>query len=87
MYKKLATLALATAAAAVPTPQSGSAIGAKPAQSDLFALGMEYQGTIVTINAYSNGTVGNLVLSAGRPSVYPGTPGKTRLLLTAIYEC
>ncbi|CZT19766.1 uncharacterized protein RCC_05621 [Ramularia collo-cygni] len=74
MYKTLAALTLAAAAAAVPMPQTGSAIGAKPEQSDLFALAMDYKGTFVTLTAVSNGTVGNMVLSAGRPSVYPGTP-------------
>lgn len=76
MYKTLtAFAALAAAATAVPTPQSGSSIGAKPAQSDLFVLSMEVEGNLVTLNAVSNGTIGNFVLSAGRPSVYPGTPG------------
>lgn len=72
---KLLTLALASAAAALPAPQSGSAIGAKPDPSTEFALTMTVEGKTVSVNAVTNGTIGNLVLEAQRLSAYPGTPG------------
>lgn len=84
MYKTIVALALAAAAAAVPTPQTGSAEGAKPEQSELFALAMEYEGSFLTLNGVTNGTIGNLVLSGGRASVYPGTPGKFENVLNAM---
>lgn len=91
MYKTLTALALAAAATAVPTPQSRSAVGAKPEQSELFALAMEYKGTLVSLNAISNTEhpFGHLVLQAGRPSVYPGTPGTLQSLqvTSARVEC
>lgn len=77
MFKVLA-LALASSAAALPAPQSGSAVGAKPNASTEFALAMTVDGSLVSLNAVTNGTVGNLVLEAERPSAYPGTPGEHR---------
>jgi streptogramin lyase len=73
---KALIIALVSAAAALPAPQSGSAIDATPAQSAEFALLMKVDGSFVSLNAVNNGTIGNLVLEAGRLSVYPGTTGK-----------
>lgn len=77
MFKTIAlALALASSTAALPAPQSGSAIGSKPDVSTEFALAMTVDGSLVSLNAVTNGTVGNLVLEAQRLSVYPGTPGE-----------
>lgn len=74
MYKS-SVLALAAIAAALPAPQSGSALGAVPPKDMEFGLVMKVDGTFVSLNAVSNGTVGNLVLQGQRLSAYPGTPG------------
>lgn len=74
MYATLA-LALAAVGSALPAPQSGSASGVTPPKDQEFALAMKVEGALVSLNAVSNGTANEFVLSAERPSVYPGTPG------------
>lgn len=81
MYKTLA-LALAAVASAMPAPQSESANGAHPEKSQEFGLVMDVDGSKVSLNAVSNGTIGNRVLQAGRLSVYPGTPGTLPTIMT-----
>lgn len=66
MYTAI-TLALAALGSALPSPP--------PTPSKFFSLAMKVDGSLVSLNAVDNGTVGNKVLEAERLSVYPGTPG------------
>ncbi|KAF2723926.1 hypothetical protein K431DRAFT_310643 [Polychaeton citri CBS 116435] len=74
--RNLTFAALAGAASAVPAPQSDSVLDGQPPENQEFALAMTVDGTdtYVSLNAVSNGTLGNLVLQTQRLSVYPGTP-------------
>lgn len=74
MYATLA-LAIAAVGSALPAPQSGSASGVTPPKDQEFALAMKVDGSLVSLNAVSNGTANEFVLEAERLSVYPGTPG------------
>ncbi|KAF2168792.1 hypothetical protein M409DRAFT_20808 [Zasmidium cellare ATCC 36951] len=73
MYATLA-LALAAVGSALPAPQSHSATGATPPKDQEFGLAMKVDGSLVSLNAVSNGSTGGLVLEGERLSVYPGTP-------------
>lgn len=65
-------LALGLAALGSVTAQTNTNL---PRKSQEFGLAMKVDGTLVSLNAVDNGTVGNKVLEAERLSVYPGTPG------------
>lgn len=51
----------------------------------VFRLGMEVEGTLVTLTAVKNGTDGDIVLQAGKVSTTPGTTGKY-LLASDFYD-
>ncbi|KAK4499825.1 hypothetical protein PRZ48_008011 [Zasmidium cellare] len=72
MYATLA-LALAAVGSALPAPQAHSA--GTPPKDQEFGLAMKVDGSLVSLNAVSNGSTGGLVLQGGRLSVFPGTPG------------
>lgn len=51
-----------------------------PPKDQEFSLAMQVDGTYVSLTATYNGT-SDIVLKAGRMSVYPGTPGMSTTLL------